>query len=180
MSVPSKQSASGTFRLLPSCSRGRALGRGFRADAEGPRQKLHSCSKPMSHIGFGLDVGSELAAAACVRSGPMRSSTRRVCRQSLRAALTGCIPACFVFVLKNYSGSQMINIGVGKDISIAEFVDMVADIVDYRGKITFDPSKPDGTPRKLVDVSRLSSLGWTAKVPLREGLRRAYAAFLES
>jgi GDP-L-fucose synthase len=83
-------------------------------------------------------------------------------------------------VLKNYSGSQMINIGVGKDISIAEFVDMVADIVDYRGKITFDPSKPDGTPRKLVDVSRLSSLGWTAKVPLREGLRRAYAAFLES
>ena len=64
--------------------------------------------------------------------------------------------AC-IFVLKNYSSPQMINIGVGKDISIAEFADIVADIVDYRGKITFDPSKPDGAPRKLVDVSRLSS-----------------------
>jgi GDP-L-fucose synthase len=87
--------------------------------------------------------------------------------------------AC-VYLLKNYSGAQFINVGAGKDVSIAEFADIVADVVGYRGKIIFDPSKPDGTPRKLLDISLLSSFGWTAKVPLREGLKRAYAAFLEN
>ena len=85
--------------------------------------------------------------------------------------------AC-VFVLKNYSGPEFLNIGVGQDISIAEFAQIVADIVGYSGKITYDASKPDGTPRKLVDVSRLSALGWKAKVSLREGLGKAYGAFL--
>jgi len=84
--------------------------------------------------------------------------------------------AC-VFVLKNYSGPEFLNIGVGQDMSIAEFAQTVADVVDYRGKITYDASKPDGTPRKLVDVSRLSALGWKAKVSLREGLGKAYADF---
>ena len=87
--------------------------------------------------------------------------------------------AC-VYLLKTYSGAQFINVGTGKDVSIAEFADMVACVVGYRGKIIFDPSKPDGTPRKLLDISRLSSLGWTAEVPLREGLKRAYADFLEN
>jgi len=86
--------------------------------------------------------------------------------------------AC-VYLLKTYSGAQFINVGAGKDISIAEFADIVADVVGYRGKIMFDPSKPDGTPRKLLDISRLSSFGWTAEVPLREGLKKAYADFLE-
>src|SRR5438552_8116757 len=85
--------------------------------------------------------------------------------------------AC-VFILKNYSGSQFINIGVGKDLTIAEFARTVAEVVGFRGKIVFDTSKPDGTPRKLVDVSRLSAMGWTAKVSLREGLEKAYGAFL--
>jgi GDP-L-fucose synthase len=85
--------------------------------------------------------------------------------------------AC-VFVLKNYSGPQFINIGVGEDLSIAEFARTVAEIVGFRGKIVYDTSKPDGTPRKLVDVSRLSAMGWKAKVSLREGLGKAYAAFL--
>ena len=87
--------------------------------------------------------------------------------------------AC-VYLLKNYSGAQFINVGTGKDVSIAEFADIVADVVGYRGKIIFDPSKPDGTPRKLLDISLLSSFGWTAEVPLREGLKKAYANFLES
>src|SRR6516225_1645708 len=87
--------------------------------------------------------------------------------------------AC-AYLLKNYSGAQFINVGTGKDVSIAEFADIVADVVGYRGKIIFDPSKPDGTPRKLLDISRLSSFGWTAEVPLREGLKKAYANFLES
>jgi GDP-L-fucose synthase len=87
--------------------------------------------------------------------------------------------AC-VYLLKNYSGSEFINLGTGKDTSIAEFADIVADVVGYHGKIIFDPSKPDGTPRKLLDVSRLSAFGWTPKVSLREGLKMAYADMLQS
>jgi hypothetical protein len=74
--------------------------------------------------------------------------------------------AC-VFVLKNYSDSQFINIGFGKDLTIAEFARTVAEVVGFRGKIVFDTSKPDGTPRKFVDVSRLSAMGWKAKVDLK-------------
>ena len=87
--------------------------------------------------------------------------------------------AC-IFVLKNYSGPELINIGVGQDLSITEFAKTVADVVGYRGKITYDSSKPDGTPRKLVDISRLSVLGWKARISLREGLTKSYADFLEN
>jgi GDP-L-fucose synthase len=85
--------------------------------------------------------------------------------------------AC-VFILKNYSGSQFINIGFGEDMTITEFAQTVAEVVGFRGKIVYDTSKPDGTPRKLLDVSRLSAIGWKAKVSLREGLGKAYAGFL--
>jgi GDP-L-fucose synthase len=85
--------------------------------------------------------------------------------------------AC-VFILKNYSGSQFINIGFGTDLTIAELAGMVAEVVGFRGKIVYDTSKPDGMPQKLVDVSRLSAMGWNAKISLREGLGKAYAAFL--
>lgn len=85
--------------------------------------------------------------------------------------------AC-VFILKNYSSPEFLNIGVGQDMTIAEFAQIVADVIGYQGKIKYDASKPDGTPRKLVDVSRLSALGWKARIPLREGLARAYADFL--
>ena len=85
--------------------------------------------------------------------------------------------AC-AFILKNYSSPEFLNIGVGQDITIAEFAQIVADVIGYQGKITYDASKPDGTPRKLVDVSRLSALGWKARIPLKEGLARAYADFL--
>jgi GDP-L-fucose synthase len=85
--------------------------------------------------------------------------------------------AC-IFVLKNYSGAQFINIGFGEDLTIAEFARTVAEVVGYQGKILYDASRPDGPPRKLLDVSRLSAMGWTAKVSLREGLSKAYADFL--
>ena len=85
--------------------------------------------------------------------------------------------AC-VFVLRNYSSPQFINIGFGEDVTIAEFARMVAEIVGFQGKIVFDTSKPDGTPRKLLDISRLSAMGWKAKISLREGLAKAYADFL--
>jgi GDP-L-fucose synthase len=86
--------------------------------------------------------------------------------------------AC-VFVMKCYSDLQFINIGTGEDLTIAEFARVVADVVGYRGQIEFDTSRPDGAPRKLLDVSRINALGWRAKTPLREGLQRMYADFLE-
>jgi GDP-L-fucose synthase len=85
--------------------------------------------------------------------------------------------AC-VFILRNYSGSQFVNIGFGEDMTIAEFARTVAEVVGFGGKIIYDPSKPDGTPRKLLDVSRLTAMGWKAKVSLRDGLGKAYADFL--
>ncbi|WP_439401364.1 GDP-L-fucose synthase [Bradyrhizobium sp. DASA03068] len=85
--------------------------------------------------------------------------------------------AC-VHLMKTYSGAELVNIGTGKDIAIAEFAQLVADIVGYNGEIAFDTSRPDGTPRKLLDVSRLEELGWRAKTSLADGLKQAYAAYL--
>lgn len=82
------------------------------------------------------------------------------------------------YLMKMYSGAELVNIGTGKDIAIAEFPRLVADIVDYNGGIAFDTSRPDGTPRKLLDVSRLEGLGWRAKTSLADGLKQAYAAYL--
>jgi GDP-L-fucose synthase len=87
--------------------------------------------------------------------------------------------AC-VFVVKNYSDAQFINIGTGQDITIAEFAQTVAEVVGFRGQIVYDRSRPDGPPRKLLDVSRLAAIGWKAKVPLGEGLAKTYADFLTS
>jgi len=81
--------------------------------------------------------------------------------------------AC-VFLMKNYSEEGLINIGVGEDLSIKELAGMIKDIVGYKGKIVFDSSKPDGTPRKLMDVSKLSSLGWKASISLQEGIAMVY------
>ncbi len=85
--------------------------------------------------------------------------------------------AC-VFALKNYSGDQFLNVGTGRDITIAEFAKLVAEVVGYSGEIAFDTSRPDGAPQKLLDVSRLARLGWMARTPLREGLAAAYRDFL--
>jgi GDP-L-fucose synthase len=71
-----------------------------------------------------------------------------------------------------------INVGTGEDVTIAELARLVGEVVGYTGRIRFDTSKPDGTPRKLLDVSKLRELGWQASTPLPEGLRRAYAAFV--
>jgi GDP-L-fucose synthase len=85
--------------------------------------------------------------------------------------------AC-VFVMERYSGEGFLNIGTGEDISIGDFAKVVSDTVGYEGSIQFDTSRPDGTPRKLLDVSKASALGWKAQTPLREGLKLAYADFL--
>ena len=75
--------------------------------------------------------------------------------------------AC-IYLMKNYSGDQLINIGTGEDITIAEFARVVAAVVGYTGEISFDPSRPDGTPRKWLDVSRLAALGWHARTSLKD------------
>ncbi|MET4753880.1 GDP-L-fucose synthase [Bradyrhizobium sp. RT11b] len=85
--------------------------------------------------------------------------------------------AC-VHLMKTYSSAELINIGTGEDITIAEFARIVAEVVGYIGEISFDSSRPDGTPRKLLDVSRLASLGWRARTWLTHGMRQAYQAFL--
>jgi len=85
--------------------------------------------------------------------------------------------AC-VFAMKCYSDLQFLNVGTGEDITIAEFARLVGDVVGYRGDIAFDTARPDGAPRKLLDVSRINALGWRATIPLREGLQRMYADFL--
>ena len=86
--------------------------------------------------------------------------------------------AC-VFIMKHYSGEGFLNIGTGEEISIAAFARLVAEIVGYRGSIAFDSGRADGPPRKLLDSSKLSALGWRAKTPLRNGLEAAYRDFLD-
>jgi GDP-L-fucose synthase len=86
--------------------------------------------------------------------------------------------AC-VHLMKTYSGSGLINIGTGEDITIADFARVVSASIGYHGRISFDNSRPDGTPRKLLDVSRLAALGWRATTSLEDGIARAYRAFLQ-
>lgn len=84
-----------------------------------------------------------------------------------------------VFLMKEYDQPEIVNVGVGDDVSIAEVAEMVRRTVGYEGKIVYDRSKPDGTPRKLLDVSRLHGLGWKARVGLGEGLASTYQWFLD-
>ncbi|CAN7452152.1 GDP-L-fucose synthase [Cupriavidus necator] len=87
--------------------------------------------------------------------------------------------AAAVFLMENYSDEGFVNVGVGSDVSIRELADIVKDVTGYEGRIVQDLSKPDGTPRKLMDVTRLSALGWKAQVELREGVAQTYAWFVE-
>jgi GDP-L-fucose synthase len=85
-----------------------------------------------------------------------------------------------VFLMERYEDSAPINVGWGKDISIAELATLVANVVGYRGELQFDPSKPDGTPRKLLDVSRLTQLGWQPKIALSDGIATTYEWLLKN
>jgi GDP-L-fucose synthase len=85
--------------------------------------------------------------------------------------------AC-LFVLEHYSDEQHVNVGSGEEVSIAAFAKIVAEVVGYRGELTFDRTRPDGVMRKLLDSSKLAALGWRARTSLRAGLERAYADFL--
>src|SRR5262249_1894786 len=80
--------------------------------------------------------------------------------------------ACFL--METYDGSDPLNVGVGEDLTVAELAEMVAHVVGYDGRIVFDASRPDGTPRKLLDVSRIHALGWKATILLEQGIRTTY------
>jgi GDP-L-fucose synthase len=84
-----------------------------------------------------------------------------------------------LFLLQLENPPDWINVGTGSDLSIKELAELVMRIVGYAGRLAFDPTKPDGTPRKLMDVSKLSALGWRARTGIEDGIRRTYAAFLE-
>ncbi len=87
--------------------------------------------------------------------------------------------AC-IYLMNTYSGNETVNLGTGKEVTIAELAELVKTIIGYVGSICYDTTKPDGTPRKLLDVSKLNSLGWHYKTELEEGIRLAYTDFLEN
>ncbi len=87
--------------------------------------------------------------------------------------------AC-LFLFQNYNSPEIINIGSGEDISILELAELICEVVDYRGELEWDTTKPDGTPRKLLDVSKLQKLGWKPRVSLRKGIADTYEWFLEN
>ncbi|MFD1031307.1 GDP-L-fucose synthase [Metaplanococcus flavidus] len=84
-----------------------------------------------------------------------------------------------VYLMNTYNGSELINVGVGKDIAIHQLAQLLKDTVGYKGEIIFNTSKPDGAPRKLVDITRLTELGWEAKTTLEEGLELTYESYLK-
>lgn len=84
-----------------------------------------------------------------------------------------------VFLMNEYSGEEHVNVGTGTDVSIKELAQLICKVVGYKGKLVFDTSKPDGTPKKLLDVSKINSLGWKAAVSLEEGIRKTYEWYLQ-
>ena len=90
-----------------------------------------------------------------------------------------CASAC-LYLLEKYDSPEIINVGYGEDISIRELAELVCDIVGFDGELSWDKTKPDGTPRKLLDVSKLRELGWTPRIPLRDGIAQTYDWFLKN
>jgi GDP-L-fucose synthase len=84
-----------------------------------------------------------------------------------------------IYLLKNYEDEAIVNIGWGEDVTIRELAELVKEASGYQGRLVFDPSKPDGTPRKLLDTTRLTALGWRPKISLEAGIESTYAWFRE-
>ncbi|HEY3663596.1 MAG TPA: GDP-L-fucose synthase [Chthoniobacterales bacterium] len=87
------------------------------------------------------------------------------------------LAAACLFLLRNYDSPEIINLGTGTDLTIRELAEMICDVVGFEGELSWDASKPDGTPRKLLDISKIKSLGWRPSIPLREGIAQTYEWF---
>ena len=85
-----------------------------------------------------------------------------------------------LFLMLHYDGEEILNVGTGEDVTIRELAELIGSITGFRGRLAFDESKPDGTPRKLLDVRRLNALGWKARIPLAEGIRTTYEWYLSN
>ncbi len=83
-------------------------------------------------------------------------------------------------LLENYDSPEIVNVGCGEDVTIRELAELICEVLGYKGKLVFDTTKPDGTPRKLLDTSRLTALGWKPRIPLRDGIAGTYAWYLEN
>jgi len=90
------------------------------------------------------------------------------------------LAAACVFLLENYDSPEIINIGCGEDISVRELAELICDVVGFDGELACDPTKPDGTPRKLLDVSKIHALGWRHQIGLRDGITRTYEWFVKN
>jgi GDP-L-fucose synthase len=90
------------------------------------------------------------------------------------------LAAACVFLLEKYDSPEIVNVGCGEDIAIRELAELICDIVGFKGELAWDTTKPDGTPRKLLDVSKIHGLGWRHRIGLREGIARTYKWFLEN
>jgi GDP-L-fucose synthase len=84
------------------------------------------------------------------------------------------------FLIENYDSPEIVNVGFGEDVTIRELAEMICEVVGFEGRLEFDPSKPDGTPRKLMDVSKIKGLGWSPQIPLREGIEHTYRWYLDN
>ena len=85
-----------------------------------------------------------------------------------------------LFLLEKYDQPDLVNIGRGEDVTIRELAETVCDVLGFDGSLEFDASKPDGTPRKLLDISKIKSLGWSPQIPLRDGIADAYDWFIKN
>ncbi|MEP6708750.1 MAG: GDP-L-fucose synthase [Verrucomicrobiota bacterium] len=90
------------------------------------------------------------------------------------------LAAACIFLLQKYDDPKIINVGTGEDVSIRELVELICEIVGFEGELAWDANKPDGTPRKLLDISKIRRLGWSPSIPLREGIARTYEWFLKN
>ena len=123
----------------------------------------------------------------CFRASQIVDNAQSTPRRSRNSAsvASGCastiddLADALVFLMARYSREGQINVGTGKEVSIAGLAERIAETVGYRGRFVYDSGKPDGTPRKLTDVSRLNALGWTARTDLAAGLALTYRWFLD-
>ena len=122
-----------------------------------------------------LDSGNHVLAI--VRNKSSQSSLPT--HANLEVHVADLADACY-FLMQNYNEPGLVNVGVGDDISISDLALLIKDIVGYKGEIKLDASKPDGTPRKLMDVSKIKSFGWEAKISLRNGIEMVYRELMET